>query len=318
MMNKKGVFLIFALWVFLLLSLFCLGLGFRTFIQTRKTKLFLNKFRALNLAISGIKIAEQVLQEDLKDGSYADHLREKWAEPIEKEVKFSSPAKQGKIFVKIEDESSRLNINNIENKIQMTNNTDKDLKVLFKEFFSAIKIDNADKKVDCILDYIDKDTEVCSPDSFDYENKVKNGKLNAPEELLLIKGFSVEDYNTIKDFITVFGEDIGSPTDNHVNVNTLKKKLRDFLFENMIGQEAPLEDVTINNKYYCDDINNCPVSEKDRCVALPGVLPKELFKTNSNIFRIASEGEVDGVKKRITCVVHRNTDSCKILYWYEE
>ena len=52
----------------------------------------------------------------------------------------------------------------------------------------------------------------------------------------------------------------------------------------------------------------------DSGVALSDKL-KEIFTTNSAVFRITSSGEVEGVSKKITCVVNRN--SGKILYWYE-
>ena len=79
--KRKGFFLAFALWLFLLLSLFCLGLGFRTFFEIRKTKLLLNRARATDLAIAGVKYARKVLGAD--EDTSVDHLQEEWAVEIE-------------------------------------------------------------------------------------------------------------------------------------------------------------------------------------------------------------------------------------------
>ncbi len=112
MTKRKGFFLIFSLWLFFLLSLFCIGLGFRTFVETRKTKLFLNRSRAFYLAVSGVKMAQGVLGDDELDEVV--HLQQAWATGISKQaIAFSSPRKQGRLAVVIEDESSRLDINEL-------------------------------------------------------------------------------------------------------------------------------------------------------------------------------------------------------------
>ncbi|MFH1504733.1 MAG: hypothetical protein ABIH08_05050 [Candidatus Omnitrophota bacterium] len=326
MTKKRSFFLMFALWVFVLLSLFCAGLGFRTFIQVKKTKLFLNSRRAFDLAVSGVKIAKQVLEKDFNadadknndNGFYVDHLQEEWAQPIEKEVEFSSPFKKGKLSVKIEDESGRFNINNIDDTNAVIDIKDgttlidtKNFKELFQEFFDKMEIDDASNKIDCILDYIDANDayESRSPDS---EKDAKNEKLSAPEELLLIKSISNEDYNKIKNFITVFG------SDKKLNINTIKKELRNSLFDELLGSLAKeVEDVRNNKEYYyTEDSGNCPKTEEMTCKKLPMELPATLFKTKSNIFRVVSQGEVEGVSKKITCVLDRAEG--KILYWYEE
>jgi len=310
---KKSFFLIFALWVLTLISLFCLGLGFHTFVQVKKTKLFLNRQRAFDLAVSGIEIARQVLDEDLRidkdNGFYVDHLQESWAQPIEKEVEFGSPFKKAKLLVNIEDENSRFNMNKIEDTAAVMDG--KSFKELYVEFFDSIEVDDYADKADCILDYIDSDyvSGSRSPDS-DGEDKVKNEKLSVLEELLLVKGFTGKDenYSKLKDFFTVFGDN----TDK-LNINTAKEQILDFLFEADNSKRQDIEDVRINKKYYCDGA--CPVSEQE-CVQLSSLLTGTLFKASSDIFRIASRAEIEGVVREVISVVDRKQD--KILYWYEK
>lgn len=313
MNERKSFFLILALWVLTLISLFCLGLGFRTFVQVKKTKLFLNRQRAFNLAVSGVKIAKQVLEEDLNadknSGFYVDHLQEEWAKAIEKEVEFSSPFKKGNLLVRIEDESGRFNMNNIEDPAAVMDG--KSFKELFEGFFDEIEVEDYSDKIDCIFDYVDADyvSGSRSPDS-DGEDKVKNEKLSVLEELLLVKGFTGKDenYSKLKDFFTVFGDN----TDK-LNINTAKEQILDFLFEADNSKRQDIEDVRINKKYYCDGA--CPVSEQE-CVQLSSLLTGTLFKASSDIFRIASRAEIEGVVREVISVVDRKQD--KILYWYEK
>jgi len=119
--KRRGFFLIYALWVMLILSLFCVGLAYRTYISAKKTKLLLNRTRAFYLAASGVTLARRVIDQD--DSSAVDHIGEEWAllgsggelsgetGGFAEEISFSFPKREGRLSVKIEDESSRLDIN---------------------------------------------------------------------------------------------------------------------------------------------------------------------------------------------------------------
>ena len=168
--NKKGSFLILALWLFTLLSIFCLGLGFRTFIATKKTKLLLDSVRAHTLASSGVKLAIKILEEDKEGEENVDHLQEEWAKEKEEKEVFLSPKRVGSLTLNIEDEYSRLDINSASQ--EKLNN-----------LFEQEGVESYDTKVKYILDYIDEDADPLSgnPES---EEDVKNEPLNALEELL--------------------------------------------------------------------------------------------------------------------------------------
>jgi len=304
---KKSFFLIFSLWLFFLLSLFCLGLGFRTLIAVKKMKLLLNKSRAFYLAVSGIKLAHEVLGED---EATADYLEEKWAQPLKENMVFFYPAKSGMLSVRIEDESSRININEIEKN-----------PALRKSFIKLLEekgIEGPEEKVNFLLDYIDEDEVFSrSPQFFGAEEDVKNEKLSVAEELLLVKNFSKEDYEKIKNFVSVF------TLDAKININTCSLELLDILIEDHFLRDEVLKvrlglnltEKDADDRYY----GRSECINTDKCEVLPLEL-KNLFKVNSNFFRIISEAEVENVSKKVTCVVERPSVRAlyKILYWFEE
>lgn len=314
--NRKGVFLVFALWLFTLLSLFCLGLGFRTYVETRKIKLILNRTRAYYLAVSGVKLAREVIKKDKAEGKNVDYLGEDWVKEISETVKFSSPQKEGKIIVNIEDESSRINVNFA------------DEGLLTKLFGGEEGEGDSEYKAKCVMEYrgaINNTTAewTCYDPDKDKEI-IKGEELKIPEELLLVRSISDDnedddnDYNKLKDLITVFGDN------SRVNINTVEDK---WLFEILLTKagivDSDKEDIMafreeiIDRKkyYYIGEPNKCDNPED--CKELSGNLG-DIFKVDSNYFRIISEGEVDNVRRKITCVINRDGDEDKVCYWYEE
>lgn len=305
--KRKGFLLIFSLGIFIILSIFCLGLGFRTSLEIRKVRLFLNKTRSLHLALSGIKLARMILSED---NPKVDHLNEEWAllAKADKEesdeqgkVEFSFPRKNGKFTVFIMDESSRINLNMLEHPNQPKAFVRRNLSIVFEEQ----GLDDFEKKINYIRDYIDQDDLACAADLFFSEEKTKNLPLAVPEEVLLVKNFSKADYNKTKDFLTIIG-------DEKININTVNSELLDVLIEDEGIKEMVFKvrfgpngiEGDDDDEYYGEGSNPLPLVLAGR------------FKTFSNFFRIVSEGEIGGARKKISCILSRKENT--IAYWYEE
>lgn len=297
MKKRKGVFIIFALWLFALLSLFCLGLGFRTFVEIRKTKLFLDRIRAYQLAVSGINLAEARLQAD--EDTAVDHEAEDWRKVIEREINYTRPVRQGKLLVSITDESSRVNIDNLNFAEQ------------FKSLMELKGIDDCEEKIKYFLDYVDTDEEARSGDS---ETDVKNAALSVVEELMLLKDFSAQDYDKIKDVITVFGED------NKVNVNTATKDVLEVLIE-----DSEIENKILLKRFSGEETSGYYVTKDgvNEWNTFLNTLTEEkrtelnnIFKLNSDLFRVVSQAQIGSSIKKITCIISRSSGT--ISYWYEE
>ncbi|MBN3040907.1 MAG: general secretion pathway protein GspK [Candidatus Omnitrophica bacterium] len=293
--GKKAFFLVFALWLMLILSLFCLGLGFRTYISTRKTKLILNNTRSFYLSFSGIKIGRGLLIKD-KDDSLSDHLGEDWARSpsFESEYRFTSPFSEGSLKVMISDESARININKAD-------------PTILKTLFSGLE--NSQEAVESFLYYCGK------AESFETDASRKGEELYVLEELLLVQGIDLEAYDSLKDFITV------DTSDAKININTVDRRLLNSLIDSLglldpQAAKAEIFDVLDREEGYFgpgrDMFPPAALQEDDKKKL------SNLFKTNTDIFRIISEAEVRGCKKKITCVVDRNRDRLETLYWYEE
>jgi len=280
-MRRNGFFIIFFLWVFILLSIFCFGLGFRTYLEVKKTKLLLNRSRAYFLASSGVRLASVILD---KDDTDIDALFDNWAGLVEKKVIFMHPKNEGKILLRIEDESARVNINKMDSTI-------------IGKLFKYLEINDWEVKANCVLDYIDSNNQADQLNSFDSDKDVKNSSISVPEELMMVKNFSSEDYKKIKDYITVF------TPDNKININTAKKEVLEVLLD--FDKKEDVFGVRFNEnsqkKFYTGDM----------------ILPdSQMFKVSSNVFRVTIDAEVDEIKKKVTCIIKR--DSNEILYWNEE
>lgn len=313
---RKGMFLGIVLWLFLLISLFCLGLGFRTFIQVRTTKLLLDNKRAFFSAVSGIKLAREVIKLDSEDGKKqnVDHLKEKWAQKLEEKIDFSWPKRDGKITVKIEDETARINLNAL---------SQEKIKGLLVFVFRKQGVVNPEEKVNYLIDYTDQDTEPVKLGSFDPRQgllaEVKNENLSAVEELIYLKDFSLTDYQRVKDVLTVFG------SEGKININTIPKELLiiilDFLKLTIKEKDQVLLVRFGRNGVPLDKDDGffnqeCLEEEKD-CHVLPDCLKDSgLFTLSTNYFRVTSTAQVSQVIKEITCIVERN--SGKIKYWQEK
>lgn len=311
--KKKGVFLIFALWLFLLLSLFCLGMAFRVFVLSRKTSLFINSFRARNLAVSGIKLAKEILKKDKGDslGGVIDYLGEDWAKEKTEEALYTVPNKTGALTVSIEDESGRINLNNAANAANL------------KKLFEKQGIENKDEKVNNILDYIDGDNIMYGGTGSEPEGVFKNADMQTPEELLLVENFTKEDYNKLKDFIAVFTP--FDPLSEKININTAKKEIVEALIDNEVLRDTVIKlrfGETEGSGDGCygadDDIKKQLIDVGVKTAETITQQLKDLnFETTSSFFRITSTAEVGGVKKEIICVINRDSPE-KILYWYEK
>lgn len=286
--KHKAVFLIFSLWIFVFLAIFCLSLGFRAFITVRKTKLILNRVRAQSLALSGVNIAKSILAQNDPACTY---LQQDWAKEVDEEIDFASPRQKGFLRLVISDEAARLNINTAPQQ-------------LLQNIFVVCGIDDVSAKVGYFLNYININPNARVSDP---QENVKNEPLAILEEISSVKDFTFDDYKKISDLFTTF------TNDGKINVNTASQEL----LENVIS------DSTIKSAIFARRFGSNPGHFEDSELqqalgAATGeahVQAADLLKTFSDVFRITSEANVGGVDKKITCVFKLNSG---IIYWYEE
>ena len=159
------------------------------------------------MAKSGVNVSARFLSDILRSKNYS------YPGSIELPVENPFEDFNGVITVRIEDETSKFNINSI---VYTNGNLNPDAYNSFKRLLKILSLD--EKIADRVADWIDPDKEARLPDS---EVGAKNSALLSVDELLLINGINRKDYDTLLPYITVYGT-------------------RDNLLININGAEAPV------------------------------------------------------------------------------
>ena len=319
--NRPAVFLLFTLWVFLILTVFCYGLAVRTKARIRATGALMDRMRARELAVSGITLARRMLIEERDGGNLQTvHLNGRWAQPFERRVTYRAPADEGLLNVRISDEAGRFNLNTL----------DGELLFFFNWFQDRGLIDSGQKLAAGILDYRDPDTaerlvsDVSTERTADGD-ALKNASLCSPQELSLIPVIDDAGRSLLDEIATVFGNR------RQINVNTASFEVLEALFdflETFYGVDPGVY-TDIRTIRLGDD--GLEMTEDDRYI-LPGFLetwskahpePEKAHRafetyctTAGSLFRVVSVAVAGGVEYRVCAVC--DTDSEAIIYWHEE
>jgi general secretion pathway protein K len=318
LLNNKGVALILTILIVSLIV--ALTLQFNTSMRS-------NLYAAANLS-DGIKlrcIARSGFQGALAvlfaDGSSSsvDSLRDDWAYIRGYSEVSASLFEDGLFIVDITDLSGRIQINHLVNGQGDYNDTLKNilLRLLgFPEF--GLDTDEAENLVDAIKDWIDEDNEVTRFGAEDayyltLENPYpcKNGPLEFPEELLLVRGmtrelfYGTEESPGISHYVSIYGEGkININTANPLVLRALSDRIDEELAEEMVAFRMDEDNDIANINWYKE---------------VPGMgditISADLITTASTHFKIVSEGIKDTLRKRITGIVKRKDQKLEILSW---
>lgn len=251
MKGQKGVILIITSWIIAILTLFAIGVGFRTGLDIRLTGYTLDKLKALYIAKAGIKKAIIEKWKEYAEGKSLaiDALSEPWAnnEDLFKDIKlgdgkftvsYKSPDedRSGKkrVFYGLEDESGRINLNS------------DNAATLMGSFLAAsdMDVEEANAIAAAIEDWRDEDTtpktvgnstgaEDTYYQSLPVPYSTSGADFAATEELLLVKGITKEVFlKDIAPYVTVFGE-------GKLNINTASVMVLNAAFGPAFPQLAP-------------------------------------------------------------------------------
>jgi type II secretory pathway component PulK len=218
------------------------------------------------------------------------------------------------------DEERKININKAEKTT---------LERLFKAVL-ACEDQEAQELAACVLDWRDADSELTMPlsaEHFYYSGlpasyAAKNAEFEVPDELLLVKGFSDNVFEKIKDYVTIYGE-------GRVNANTASEEalfalgLDEDMAHKFIlfragkdGQDGTLDDNVFaaaseilprfGSAY---PFTGSQIEQLNRVVALS-------LGVSSQYFLIRSSAKI-GLRYTLNYVSAVNRKG-KILYWKEE
>ncbi|MDP2755122.1 MAG: general secretion pathway protein GspK, partial [Nitrospirota bacterium] len=207
----------------------------------------------------------------------------------------------GTIIVRIEDETSKFNINSIVSDGGVFN---KNAYMSFQKLLNVLSLD--EKIADRVADWIDKDSEARLPDS---EVGAKNSALVSVDELLLINGINRKDYDKLLPYITVFGD----RTLPLINVNGAEAPVLMSILDTGKGEFPITEDLSKRIIKYRQNMPFEDLAQFNK-FAGTGLSVSQITVKGTN-FYIKSTAASGGVKRIIETVL--DTSQAKIRYWKE-
>lgn len=215
MKRQQGVALITVLLVVAVVTIVCAGMIARQQVSIRSSANVLDTRRAWQYALGGETLARAVLKRDARAGApgqTGDHLGEAWARPMQ-----PFPLDEGGVLnVRIEDASSRFNINSLVYDQQIN-----ELAVnRFRRLLLRLGI--VAPYAERLVDWIDLDQEPVGSEGAEDNQyllakpayRTANRRMQDVSELRLIVGMTEADYRRLLPYISAL------PADAPLNVNT--------------------------------------------------------------------------------------------------
>lgn len=221
--TQRGIALITAVLMVALATILAVEVGFRGFLDQRRSGTLFALDQAYEVALGAEAWAADFLKKDLQD-SQTDHLGETWAQPLP-----PLPIDGGGVVEgRLEDMQGRFNINNLVTPEGATNEAA--VKQL-ERIFSALDIEPT--WATAVADWLDADTQPGFPDGA--EDSVYTGQdpphltANMPvtrvSELMVLPGFGPERFARVRPFLAAL------PVGTKLNVCTAPGIVLDSLSE---------------------------------------------------------------------------------------
>jgi general secretion pathway protein K len=220
--RQRGVALITAVLMVALATMLAVDVGFRGFLDQRRTGTLFALDQAYEVALGAEAWAADFLKKDLQD-SQTDHLGEVWAQPLP-----PLPIDGGTVEGRLEDMQGRFNINSLVNSDGTRND---DAVKRLERILAMLDIEPA--WAGTMADWVDADTQPGFPDGA--EDSVYTGQdpphltANMPvtrvSELMVLPGFGAERYARLRPYLSALP--VGTP----LNVCTAPGVVLDALSE---------------------------------------------------------------------------------------
>ncbi len=324
-LSNSGSILIIVVWMLLILSFFCITLGYIVSQKLNVAGHIKDRVLSYYLAKAAIQLAIEVLDND--ETEY-DSLNDCWSDNEEmfKDIELGSGTfsivnqldskAAGNIKYGLIDEERKININ--------TANKDILVSLLMIKGCSVLK---ANELADCIIDWRDKDSKVRKYGAEDnYYNSLeipyncKDADFESIEELMLVKGMNEELFCQIKDDLTVFGN-------GQVNINTANRDILisigmgPILAEKIISYRLGFDGLpmTLDDRAFEDveDIKQELDLSETEMEIINSLITSGFITTKSDNFKFIACGKLSNneTTSKIVCVVDR---AGVIKYWRED
>ena len=209
-LSRRGFVLFLVLVVVAVLAAFLFSVTYFTSLSFSRADQLKNYAKAYHGAVSAVKVALKFLKND--DNGY-DGAGDDWSSPLH--YAYGGVT----ISVRITDECSRLNLNELKNPLYFK---------VFQRLLDELNLDPS--LADAVKDWIDRDSQVTGSngaeadyyEAFGY--KPSNGPMKSLGELYLVKGFTPKVVKKLWPYLTVYGS-------GKINVNSAPKQLLTALSE---------------------------------------------------------------------------------------
>jgi len=293
--DQKGIALVVTLLALVLITAIVVEFSYGVYTSTNNLYNWRDSQRLSIMAKSGVNVSAKYLLDILGRYSYSY--------PGSMELPVENPFEDfnGTIIVRIEDETSKFNINSIVSDGGVFN---KNAYMSFQKLLNVLSLD--EKIADRVADWIDKDSEARLPDS---EVGAKNSALVSVDELLLINGINRKDYDKLLPYITVFGD----RTLPLINVNGAEAPVLMSILDTGKGEFPITEDLSKRIIKYRQNMPFEDLAQFNK-FAGTGLSVSQITVKGTN-FYIKSTAASGGVKRIIETVL--DTSQAKIRYWKE-
>lgn len=199
------------------------------------------------------------------------------------------------LFIVIEDENSKFNINTIVHPNGLTN---PEALASFKRLLRNLSMD--EDAADWAADWIDPDHD---PRLSGSEEGSKNSPMDSPDEILLIPGMGKDAYEKLRPHITVWGDGL-------ININgagaPALMSLSDSIDRRMAERVVEMRAIT--------PFESAASLSKVAGFETLGISLLGRVTVKSSSFRIISNASSDGIRRTLQCVM---APSGRIDYWME-
>ncbi len=214
--HQRGIALLTAILVLALAVIAATSISANHQLSIRRTENVVFGSQVWSYLHGGETWAKVVLARDLDDNNRYDHESEAWATELP-----ALPLPGGYISGNIQDEQSKININNL---IQGSE-PDPLTRIRLESLFSLLELDPT--LIQAVIDWIDPDVNAIPPNGaeddyytgLEYPYLTANRPMQHISEIRLIKGFDQETYDKVKPFLTAL------PSNTAININTAKAEV---------------------------------------------------------------------------------------------
>jgi general secretion pathway protein K len=293
--DQHGMALVVTLLAVVLITALVVEFSYGVYTGTSNLYNWRDSQRLSLMAMSGVHVSARFLSERLNSETYSY--------PGSFEFPAENPFGdfKGVLFIRIEDENAKFNVNAIVHPDGKTKN-----EAAYNALRRLLKILGLDERIaDRLVDWIDLDSV---PELTDSEREAKNLPLHSVDELLLVPGLTTNDYTTLLPFVTVYGT-----RDNlSININGAEKPVLRCLSDKITDELAQrVIDFRKNNPFRdTSELSKVAGFEGDAAGIPPGVIT-----VKGKSYSIKSVADSEGVKRIIETVM--NAGNGKIEYWKE-